>query len=725
MSESDDGPTTRPTEVLLRRALDRSPVAQVITDHRGRLVHANPAFCELIGLSLEQVLGSEPSDTLLPDDVSLLQDQVIAALAARSGPEEEVSFSIELRLRHADGTVRRCETTVSSVIDVDGTTSYICHLVDVTAVLETQEMNSRLVRIAETTSDMVGIVDGSGRLVYLNQAGRRFRGSGDGMPADRNVLHAYAPVSARRVVHEIFPQLREGVTWEGELNMIRGDGAVKKVWQTLTPEMDAAGHLQRISAVARDVTEQRRLEAELSYQATHDPLTQLPNRALLLHHLDLALDSRRSHARSTALLFIDLDRFKVVNDRLGHEAGDELLRIAAERIAQAVRPGDVVARLGGDEFVVLCAEIADDEQASTIAHRIRHRLENESVTIGAASITATASIGVAVEAGGDGPRAEGLLREADAAMYVAKERGRNRVELFDDGMRSRASHRRALAEELRGALNDTELHVVHQPIVDLTSDLVTGSEVLLRWLHPERGLLSPTDFVGIAEDTGLASDLGAHVLELACVQLSQWTDELGERAPVLHANLSPRQLASPTLASVVQRAIDGSGADPTRLCLEVTERALIQDLKAAFTALGALRDLGVRIAVDDFGTGHTSLYELRQLPVDALKIDRSLVDALGPARLESTLVDAAVRLAHSLDLRVVAEGVETTAQLAVLQDLGCDLAQGYLFARPGAAEEVSALVRGGPLALTAGVRERGVQARAGATSPAAAPLDPR
>ena len=504
MIDSDDGPTTtRPTETLLRRALDRSPVAQVITDNRGRLVHANPAYCELVGLSLDQVLGTEPRDTLLADDADLLQDQVVTALAARSSPEEEVSFSVELRLRHADGTVRRCDTTVSTAIDVDRNTWYICHLVDVTAALNAQDA-TRLVRIAETTSDMVGIVDANARLVYLNQAGRRFRGLGDELPTDRNVLRAYAPASVRRLLDEIFPLLRSGQTWEGELDMHRGDGAVKRVWQTLTPEMDADGRLQRVSAVARDVTEQRRLEAQLSHQATHDPLTQLPNRALLLHHLDLALDAGRAEGRSTAVLFIDLDRFKIVNDRLGHEAGDELLRTAADRIVQVVRPGDVVARLGGDEFVVLCTNIAGDHQASTVAHRVRHRLESESAHIGDTAVALTASIGVAVVSGREAPQPEGLLREADAAMYLAKRRGRNRVELFDESMRSRARHRQAVAEDLREALTSAGLLIVHQPIVDLATDLVSGSEALVRWAHPERGLLGPADFVGIADETGLA-----------------------------------------------------------------------------------------------------------------------------------------------------------------------------------------------------------------------------
>ena len=413
------------------------------------------------------------------------------------------------------------------------------------------------------------------------------------------------------------------------------------------------------------------------------------------------------------MLFIDLDRFKAVNDRLGHEAGDDLLRAAAQRITQVVRPGDVVARLGGDEFVVLCAESAD-EKASTIAHRIRHRLESESVTIGAASIAATASIGVAVASGRHGPHAEALLREADAAMYLAKERGRNRVELFDDVMRSWASHRQAVAEELRGALTTTELLLVHQPIVDLKTGLVTASEALVMWTHPDRGRLGPTDFVGIADEVGLANDLGAHVLDLACEQLAQWADELGPDAPVVHVNLSPRQLTTPSLTDIVQRAVGGSGADPTALCFEVTERALIDDLGSAVTALGALRDLGIRIAVDDFGTGHTSLSELRRFPVDELKIDRSFVDVLGPAREDCAIVQAAIRLAHSLDLTVVAKGVETSGQLAVLQDLGCDQAQGHLFARPGTAEQVTALVRGGPIELASAARGTAMQEQAGA-----------
>ncbi|MGE3619080.1 MAG: EAL domain-containing protein, partial [Acidimicrobiia bacterium] len=266
-----------------------------------------------------------------------------------------------------------------------------------------------------------------------------------------------------------------------------------------------------------------------------------------------------------------------------------------------------------------------------------------------------------------------------------------------DSMRTRESHRRALAEELRGALSGTGLLIVHQPIVDLGTGRVTASEALVRWLHPERGLLGPHEFVGIADETGLAVELGTVVLQLACEQLATWKNGLGGESPHLHVNLSPRQLNSPALVATVQAALDRAGADPRQLCLEVSEQDLLADLEPAVAALRNLRSLGVQIAVDDFGTGHSSLAEIRRFPVDILKLDGRLVLGLGPNRGDLAIASAAVRLAHSLDLAVVAEGVETPEQLSILEELGCDRAQGFLFARPGSAAQVDELVRTGPL----------------------------
>ncbi|MGE3621898.1 MAG: diguanylate cyclase, partial [Acidimicrobiia bacterium] len=405
-------------------AIDRSPIAQFVADLDGRVVHANDAYCHLVGVDPDQVVGSTAADVLLASDVDQVVERVQAALDAQADPEADVDVSLELRLRRADGTVRTCDATICTGRDSAGTRWLTVHLVDVTALRQAHETTTRLARIAETTSDLVALLDGTGEVVYLNRAARRTHGLGQVTPGNLNILDFFTSDAARRVTEEVLPQLRQGRPWEGELDMRRGDGSAIHVWQTMTPEMDPAGDLQLVSVVGRDITEQKRVEAELAHQATHDSLTQLPNRAKILDHLDVELTQSRRTGRSIAVLFIDLDRFKSVNDRFGHEAGDELLRATAQRIGQVLRPTDVVGRLGGDEFVVLCAEVSDDAQARTIAERILHRLEAEPVSIAGGSVSISASIGIATSSGCREAHPEAMLREADAAMYLAKQRGR-------------------------------------------------------------------------------------------------------------------------------------------------------------------------------------------------------------------------------------------------------------------------------------------------------------
>jgi diguanylate cyclase (GGDEF)-like protein/PAS domain S-box-containing protein len=443
--------------------------------------------------------------------------------------------------------------------------------------------------------------------------------------------------------------------------------------------LELVGLLTHVAAIA---IERKESEDRLAHQSFHDPLTDLPNRTLFLDRLGQALARSRRTGHGAAVLFLDLDRFKTINDSLGHELGDELLVAIARRLESVIRPGDTIARFGGDEFTVVCEELPPGrarERAGEIAARLSTELADPFVLQGG-EIYLGASIGIAVAVTGE-ERPEELLRDADAAMYHAKEQGRGRFVVFDDAMRARALARHAIETALHRAVERGEFRVFYQPIVSLTHERCVGAEALVRWQHPERGLVTPGEFVPLAEETGLIIGLGSWVLEEAARQAARWQEETSEPFFV-SVNLSARQLAQPDLAEAIASALDAANLEPDRLCLEITESVLMDDADVTLAALERVRALGVRFSIDDFGTGYSSLAYLKRFPVDAVKIDRSFTDGLGIDAGDTAIVSAVIGLSHALGLDVVAEGVETEAQLAELSLLGCDQAQGYLFATP-------------------------------------------
>ena len=428
---------------------------------------------------------------------------------------------------------------------------------------------------------------------------------------------------------------------------------------------------------ALDVTERARLEDQLRHQAFHDPLTNLANRALFADRLTHALTRAGSGAPDVALLLFDLDGFKTVNDSLGHSAGDALLEKVAERLRASLSPSDTAARLGGDEFAVLIEAPGGAGPALSLASRLMRALEAP-FTVENRQVVVQASFGIAPALSGKDSANE-LLRNADVAMYRAKAEGLGGVAIFEPHMHAAALARLEVDAELRTAQAKGELELFYQPLVSLPEGELVGVEALLRWHHPVRGLVGPTEFIPIAEQTGLVVELGQWVLVTACRQLADWQSRQGPGSVAV--NLSARQLLSPGFVEEVAAALAASGADPAGLTLELTESLLMEDTQTAGAVLGALRQLGVRIALDDFGTGYSSLSYLRQFPLDDLKIDKSFVDQLD-ATGDSSVVSGILGLGSALGLSVVAEGVETAAQADVLSALGCRLAQGFLFGRP-------------------------------------------
>jgi diguanylate cyclase (GGDEF)-like protein/PAS domain S-box-containing protein len=483
---------------------------------------------------------------------------------------------------------------------------------------------------------------------------------------------------------------------EVEVTGVRRDGTLFPMMVS-TSAITVDGFQPTISGITRDLSDQKRFEAQLAHQGLHDPLTGLPNRVMLTDRLEQALARVRRNDRMFGVLFVDLDRFKAVNDTLGHKVGDQLLVEAGVRIRSAVRETDTVARLGGDEFVVLCEDIEGVHHATDFAGRIIAALQAP-FHLGDDDTNVSASIGIALSADGI-VSADAILANADIAMYRAKDNGRSRYELFDETMQQWITTQVALETALRQALARDELRLFCQPFIEADTGMIRGFEALVRWERPGFGLVMPDDFIPIAEETGLIVDIGAWVLEEACRHAAEWARRWPDKRLGISVNLSSRQLLTGDIVDVVTGALARTGLDPTMLTLELTESTLIDDAVSAQALLRELRSLGANLALDDFGTGYSSLTYLRAFPINILKIDKSFVRTIGTEREDTAIVAAVLALAKNLGLSVVAEGVETHEQLAALVQLHCPYMQGYLFSRPRPIDEAADLVQAPTLGL--------------------------
>ena len=644
-----------------------------------------------------RILGLDPS---VPASHELLSsmvhpDDVAMVAMTRTDANRRVPFDLSFRIVRADAQVRWVRTQTVPELADDGTVLKIVG----TMMDETERVEAdREQRMAESRFEIgfeqaaigAAIADLDGYATRVNPAICAILGRPPELLLGER-LSSFAHPDDVSLMHLLRARLSDGHdAYEEERRYLQLDGTLVWALCNITLVRDEAGKPQYFFVQLQDITARKLVEEELVQQALHDALTGLPNRALLIDRLIHGLAGSRRRGTQVGVIFLDVDHFKVVNDSLGHTSGDDLLRQAAERIAQAIRPGDTVARFGGDEFVVVCDDV-NLPATEQIAERILDVL-SESCMIGNQDVNVTASLGIAIS--DDDATPESLLRDSDAAMYRAKERGRGRIEVFDETVRAKAARRLATESALRRALERDEFVLHYQPVVDLASGAMVGAEALLRWQRPDLGLVSPGEFIPVAEDTGLIIPIGTWVLETACRQLAEWQ----RVAPALtvSVNFSVRQMLASDVIHLVEDVLRRTGVRPPDLCLELTESVFMEDVEYFERTLASLKRLGVRLAIDDFGTGYSSLSYLKRFPVDAVKVDRSFIDGLGTEPNDSALVAAIIAMAAALGLEVTAEGVETLQQLSILEALHCDRAQGFYLARPMTAADMTSLVATSP-----------------------------
>jgi diguanylate cyclase (GGDEF)-like protein/PAS domain S-box-containing protein len=648
-------------------------------------------------LALEDLPAAAGADLLAGRPVELDPDSGGAATGVHDerfeGPGLIVPLMIQRELRGVFciwSTRRLAAETYESLHVLAAEVALALESITVTEDLHRRKSEERFGALVQHSADVIAIIGADGTLRYTSPAAARVWGRATDElvgAAGLQLVH----VDDRSAARDLVTTVREsGGIATAELRFMNAD----RSWRDFEV---VATNLLNQPAVAgivlncHDVTDRKALESQLRELAFHDPLTGLANRALLVDRLGHALARAGRQLQPLGVLVLDLDDFKVVNDSLGHQAGDTVLRQVATRIRSSLRSEDTAARLGGDEFAVLLEDVVSEADALAVADKLIAAL-GAPVSVAGREVSVGVSVGVALSTA-LGDSVEDLLRRADLALYRAKTEGKGTPAVFEPSLETRVQERLEVESHLRQALDRGELHLVYQPIVTLHDRQIVEVEALLRWQHPQRGLISPAAFIPVAEDTGLIVTIGQWVLEQACRQVRIWQQQRPSVPPlVVSVNLSGRQFQHASLVADVERVLRNTGIDPHSLKLEITESILMRDVEATVATCDALKRLGVQLAIDDFGTGYSSLGQLKRFPFDALKIDRSFVDGLGRNDQDAAIVQSVVTLARSLSLNVTAEGIETPAQEAHVRLLGCEHGQGYLFARPQPPELLTALL---------------------------------
>jgi diguanylate cyclase (GGDEF)-like protein/PAS domain S-box-containing protein len=653
----------------------------------GAILDANPAAVALYGYSLEELRALEVSG-LSAGQPPYGQEEALEYIGqALAGSPQR----FEWLAKDASGRQFWVEVSLRLAL-LGGQERLLAQVRDITQRKESQEQLQLAARVFENTVEGITVTDSQGNIRMVNPGFSLITGYAPEEVIGQNPRLLRSERHEPEFYQRMWQELVERGQWSGEIWNRRKSGEAYPEWLNISAIRDAQGQATHFVAVFHDITEIKANQEQIKYQAFHDALTGLPNRALFNDRLRMSLARAKRDQGSLAVLFLDLDHFKSINDSLGHAIGDILLQEVATRLQQCLRQEDTVSRLGGDEFIIIMPDMEGPDQAVVAAQRIIEALERPFVLKGH-ELYVTASLGITMFPA-DGEGLETLVKNADMAMYRAKEQGRNTYQLYTPSMNKRVLLRQALQGDLRKALERDELTVYYQPKVELASGRVAGMEALVRWQRPDGHLVTPGKFIPLAEDTGLILPIGQMVLEKACRQAAQWARQ-GHQDLRLAVNLSARQFAQPQLLENVERVLEQSGLAPQSLELEITESTVMGNVQAASQVLNLLHGMGVSLALDDFGTGYSSLYYLKHFRIDVLKIDRSFVRDIPGNPEASAIAEAVVSLARSLRLQVVAEGVETYPQLGFLRALGCGYMQGFLFSRPLPAAEFAVMLEQG------------------------------
>ncbi len=660
-----------------RAVVERSSDLIIAYDAHATVRYVSASVTTMLGWSADDLVGGDGLHIVDPADRDGLLASLIESVRCKDVGRET------FRARHSDGSWRTLEARVTNHLDDPEVGAVLVNVRDITPQVDAESAvggDEQYQSMVEASSDAILLVEGT-----------------EVLHANASAVSLFGRVSADEVacldLDDLFlpdnhsSDAADRWTTASQHRALRPDGHALDTELAAIPAIWDGRPVTQI--LVRDISDRRLQDRALVHQATHDQLTGLPNRSLLYDRLEHATSRAVRTRRSFAVLFVDLDRFKVVNDTLGHEVGDELLRDIAERLTEAVRPGDTVARLGGDEFIVVVEDLLVTDTVDLVVERIQQGFAEPFVTR-EREFHVNASIGVLVTADGGDPRA--LLRDADTAMYAAKTKGRGQAVRFDDALKERTSRFADLRLRLRAAVEENQLAVAFQPLVRMSDHAVIAVEALMRWEHPDRGVLLPEAFLDVADDAGLLPELGGTVVEATCRQLAVWRAR--EVAPAVgralwaSINLTHSELVDPIVTRQILDALDRYDLPGSALCVEVTERALLDDPVRASQALEPLRQHGVLLGIDDFGTGFASLVALRRFVPDLLKIDRTFVAGVAGSPRDAALVRAVIQMGHALGILVIAEGVEVAEQHHLLGVLGCDMAQGFFLGRPERAEDL-------------------------------------
>ncbi len=652
--------------VEAKRIEDRKDLLVALDDFRPEVILSELALMEFTVLEAVRLLNDQNDKTPIVLVTNSLDDELSTKLI------NEGAFDCVVK-GHKD----RLATVVARALEVKELRDFRRE-----ATVARYEGEEKLRGFLETTNEWIWDQDLQGRITYTNAAVRRMLGIAPEKAIGKCIFDLLSEDDIKEVTKAYKDATKNKTGWSQWVRRFRHkDGGIRFFESNSVPILDSEGNMIGLRGSDRDITKRKVAEEQLVFEAFHDSLTGLANRTLFMEHLQLCIKKRKRRSPGYAVLYLDFDRFKVINDSLGHSEGDNLLRYIARRLESCTRQGDLIARFGGDEFVILLDDLSQTAEALLVAERILNDFNN-SFNLSGNPVFISTSIGIALSSSRH-TSAEEMVRDADIAMYSAKGIGGSQYRIFDEELHSHIRRKLQIETDLRTALEKQEFRLFYQPIVCVESKRLAGFEALLRWQHPTRGTINPNEFIPIAEENGLILRLGQWTVGESCRQLKRWQQanpNIGDLT--VSVNLSSKEFRQPELAKLIAKTLKQSGLDPKYLKLEITESHVMEDSELAVKIIGRLRKLGLELSLDDFGTGYSSLSYLHRLPFSCLKIDRSFINQMNCSAENYEIVSTIIKLARSLKMKVVAEGIESSQQAEALRKLGCDFAQGYLFSKP-------------------------------------------